>query len=251
MHESEDGVAVLHGGYDEPDGKEIVDLLNAFLLFFHFLMDAVQVFRPAFDLRFNARFNGLVVHFLDDALDVFLALAPFLGDLFDQIVIGFVIQIPEAQIFQFPFDAVHAEAVRKRRVDLLRFAGGLHLFLLRLELEGPHVVEPVRQLDDDDADVLRHGQQHLAEILRLFLLLGGIRNFCQFGDAIHQVGDFLAEGFLELGVLVEGVLNGVVKDAGRNGCRIHVHFRQNAGDRDRVDDVRISGNTGLPFMGGL
>ena len=42
--------------------------------------------------------------------------------------------------------------------------------LLFVRAEGPeraHVVEPVAELDEDDADVLGHGEEHLAQVLRL------------------------------------------------------------------------------------
>lgn len=37
-------------------------------------------------------------------------------------------------------------------------------------LQGAQVVQAVRQLHDDDAHVLRHGDEHLAEVLGPFLL---------------------------------------------------------------------------------
>src|SRR3712207_7181283 len=43
--------------------------------------------------------------------------------------------------------------------------------LLRLEvLERAHVVEPVGELDEDDAHVVDHRQKHLADVLGLLLL---------------------------------------------------------------------------------
>jgi hypothetical protein len=39
-------------------------------------------------------------------------------------------------------------------------------------LERPHVVQAVRELDQDHADVLGHGEDHLAEVLGLLFLRG-------------------------------------------------------------------------------
>ena len=47
--------------------------------------------------------------------------------------------------------------------------------LLGEELEGAHVVEAVGELHQDDADVVHHGQEHLAVVLGLPLLGGGER----------------------------------------------------------------------------
>ena len=42
--------------------------------------------------------------------------------------------------------------------------------LVRQVTERPHVVETVRQLDEDDADVVHHREEHLAKVLSLALL---------------------------------------------------------------------------------
>jgi hypothetical protein len=50
-----------------------------------------------------------------------------------------------------------------------------------------HVVQAVGQLDQDDAHVARHGQQHLAEVLRLRLDLALEFDFLQLGQAVDEV----------------------------------------------------------------
>ena len=59
--------------------------------------------------------------------------------------------------------------------------------------ERAHVVQAVRQLDDDHANVVDHGQQHLADALGLPFLARGEIDLAQFGDAIHAARHFLAE----------------------------------------------------------
>lgn len=54
-------------------------------------------------------------------------------------------------------------------------------------------MQPVGQLNDDHADILRHGKEHLADILRLLFLLGGKRHLAELCHTIHKVGDGLAE----------------------------------------------------------
>ena len=44
------------------------------------------------------------------------------------------------------------------------------LALRRQVVERPHVVRAVGELDQDDADVARHREDHLAEVLGLLLL---------------------------------------------------------------------------------
>jgi hypothetical protein len=56
----------------------------------------------------------------------------------------------------------------------------------------------VGQLDQHDAQIARHGHQHLAEVFGLRLLIGGELHLVELGQAIDQLGDFLAEFFGQL-----------------------------------------------------
>ena len=69
-------------------------------------------------------------------------------------------------------------------------------FLLPLGLEmlqRAHVVQAVGQLDEDDADVVHHGQHHLAQVFGLLLFARGEIDLADFGDAFDDVRDLLAE----------------------------------------------------------
>jgi hypothetical protein len=59
--------------------------------------------------------------------------------------------------------------MRSAGVDFHRLAGDpLALVRVADEMQRPHVMEPVRQLDEQYANVAAHGQHQLAKILRLF-----------------------------------------------------------------------------------
>jgi hypothetical protein len=65
-------------------------------------------------------------------------------------------------------------------------------------LERPHVVEAVRELHEQHADVARHRDQHLAEALRLLVLLAGEVDLAELGDPVDEERDLLAEDPLEV-----------------------------------------------------
>ena len=67
------------------------------------------------------------------------------------------------------------------------------LLLGRQVAERAHVVGAVGELDQDDADVARHREEHLAEVLGLLLLARGEVDLADLGDAVDQAGDLLAE----------------------------------------------------------
>ena len=122
-------------------------------------------------------------------------------------------------------------------VDLQGLQGLFPLLLLRLELHGPDVVDPVADLDEDHPDVLGHGHEHLPQVLHLLLCLGGVLHPGQLGDPLHQVGHGVAEavGHLLMGGL--GVLDGVVKEGGHDGVGVQAQLRHQVGHLQGVGDI--------------
>ena len=96
----------------------------------------------------------------------------------------------------------------------------LHLLLLAEVLDRAHVVEPVGELDQDHADVLRHRHDHLAVVLGLGLLAALERDPRQLRDALDELRDLVAELGAELVELGLGVLDDVVQE--RRGDRLLV-----------------------------
>ena len=92
-------------------------------------------------------------------------------------------------VLQLPLDALHTQPVGDGGVDLHSLQRLLLLLGGRLVLHGPHVVEPVGDLDEDHPDVLAHGDEHLPQVLHLLVFLGGVLDAGQLADAFHQVGD--------------------------------------------------------------
>ena len=60
-------------------------------------------------------------------------------------------------------------------------------------LQRAHIVQPVGQLDDDDANVRHHRQQHLANVFRLAVFAIGELDLVDLGDAFDDVRHLLAE----------------------------------------------------------
>ena len=167
----------------------------------------------------------------------------------DDAVVGFRIDILEGQVLELLLDGVDAEAVGQGRIDIQRFPGDGGAALLRLMTEGAHVVQAVRQLDEHDADVLGHGQDHLAEGFGLGFLPVGEVHFIQLGDAVHQVRDFPAE-LLADGIEgdIGAVLDRVVKEARGDGGRVDHELGEDGGDEGRVGEIRLTGLAELAFM---
>ena len=157
-------------------------------------------------------------------VDVVLAVgAPLRHPLLDLLVLARV-QRGEGEVLELPLHVVDAEAVRQRRVDLERLLGLLDLLLLAEVAERVHVVQAVAELDEDDADVGRHRDDHLAVVLGLLLLLGGEVHLGELGDAVHQHGDLVAELLLDPAKRRAGVLDDVVQQRRGDGHRVELEL---------------------------
>ena len=108
-------------------------------------------------------------------------------------------------------------------------------------LQGPHVVQAVGKLDENDADVVDHRQHHLAETFRLTGFRGIELEAAQLGDALDTAGDFGAEPALDLRNADPRVFDYIVKQPCRNADGIQPHVREQMGDFDWVNQIRLAG----------
>ena len=185
----------------------------------------------------------------DRPLDVRLAaLAPRVEEL-GQLAEALGLEGLEREVLELPLDLPDAEPLGQRRVDLHRLAGDALLLLRRQRVQRAHVVEPVGELDEDDADVLRHRQQHLADVLGLLLLVAVGAEARQLGDAVDELGDLRAEALLDVGQAVLGVLGDVVQERRLDGDRVDAELGQDLGRGDRVGDVRLARRAALAGVG--
>ena len=114
--------------------------------------------------------------------------------------------------------------------------------------ERPHVVQAVGQLDDDDADVLDHREQHLAEALGLAVFAGVQVELAELGDAVDAARDVLAEPLADLFDRDAGVLHHIVEQAGLQRHHVHPHVGQNVRHHERVEHVGLARVASLAFV---
>ena len=101
--------------------------------------------------------------------------------------------------------------------------------------EGAHVVQAVGELDEDHADVVDHGQHHLADVLGLRFFAGGEIDSADLGDAFDDVRDLFAEFLGDFNGGDRGVFDGIVQQAGGDGNGVHLHVGENVGDFEEDD----------------
>ena len=157
----------------------------------------------------------------------------------------------EREVFELPLYRVDTEPVREGSVDLERLR---RLPELRLALEvgdGPHVVQPVGELDDDDAHVAAHSHDHLPQGLRLRLLQVPGREPLELGDPVHDLRDLVPKPLRQLLFRYARILEDVVQQRGGDGRRIEPQLGQNVGRRERVIDEGLPALADLTPVGGM
>ena len=83
--------------------------------------------------------------------------------------------------------------------------------------ERAHVVQSVGEFDEYDADVIDHGEHHLAQVFSLRFLARGEIDLADLGDAFDDVRDLLTKFFADVDDGDRGVFDGVVEQAGGDG----------------------------------
>ncbi len=152
---------------------------------------------------------------------------PFSRRNLSRAMIGFPrigIDLREREVLELVLHRAHADALGERRIDIHRLARDAQALLGALDvMQRAHVVKPVGELHQQDADILRHGDDELAEILRLARDVGLRLQLepRELGDAVDQPRDLRPEQPLDLLDRGERVLDRVVQQCrdDRRRCR--------------------------------
>src|SRR6478735_3568621 len=245
VHDAQGGIAIGYGFHTHAESHGVEHLFELTLLLLHLAMNREHVLGAPRRFTGKALFSQARGDGARHGLDVVGALFLRLVQLARQHAEVFRIQVAERQIFQLALDALHAEAASERRVDLHCLPSDALLRLGLHVIERAHVVEAVTQLDQQDADVLRHGHDHLAEALRLPVLARDEVDLAELGDPIHDGGDLFAEVGLDLLHGGGRIFQHVVQQPGAHAGRVELQLGGDAGNACRVHEVRLPALPGL------
>ncbi len=102
-------------------------------------------------------------------------------------------------------------------------------------------MQAVGELDEQDADVARDGDQELAEVLGLLRLLGDEVEALDLGQAVDEGADLGAEQLIDFGARGVRILDDVVQESGDDGRVVELELGQNRGDFERMRKIGRTG----------
>ena len=246
----ERGPAVLLGVDDDPDGDQVVDVVELLAPDHHLLVDRPEVLGPAGDVGGDAHVLEPLAHVDEHPLEILLPLRrPGRHHLLD-LGVALRVQRGEGEVLELPAHLLHAEAVGQRRVDVEGLLGRAPLLPLGHHGQGAHVVQPVGQLDQEDPPVVGHGHEHLADGGRLLGLLGVELEPVELGHAVDDPGHALAERLRDRLERQPGVLHRVVQQGGGHGLGVEPELGHDRRHGHRVRDVGLAGAPELALVGG-
>ena len=162
MNHPQSGITVLYRLHQNSDRKQIIDLIQCLFLFDHLFIDAEEMLDPSFYIRLDTGIFHMLFYFRHNRLYIFFTNTFFIGYLRYQIIIYFRFQILQSQIIQFDLHLGNPQTLSNRRIDVHSFSGFLPLFLRPHVFQSSHIVQTVRQFNQNHTDVLRHGKKHLS-----------------------------------------------------------------------------------------
>ncbi len=222
---AEDVVAVGNALDDHAEGAEVENFVELLVLRIHLAVDGIDVLDSTGNFALNVPVVEPGLNLVLDGLHEFFEHGHVLLEGVRDFLEADGVEIEQREVLQLPLGLLHAEAVGDRSVDFHRFKGLGALLFRRLVLHRPHVVEAVGDLDHDDADVLRHGDEHLAHVLHLLVLFAGVLDARELGDAFDEVRDRRAELLGDVLIGQRGVLDRIVQEGGDDAVLVREpHF---------------------------
>ena len=246
---AEDVVAVGDVVHNDAERAEIEDLVEPAFLRVHLAVDAVGVLEAALhrcvDVVLGEPVGDLLLHIGHELVE-HVRLAVEIGD---DLAVAVGVEVFEREILKLPLHLLQTETVGDGRVDLHRFERFFELLLRDHVFHRAHVVQSVGDLDEDNADVLRHGHEHFAEVFHLLVLAARKLHAGELCNALDDVGDLGAE--LPGDVLVGdgGILNAVVQQRGNDAVLVEPHLRADLRGGDAMGHIRRARLALLPAVG--
>ena len=235
MDHTECSVTILHRRHDNAKGVDIGQLLKIDFFAVHLSPDRHRAFcaagNPGLDIHFDERAVNLVDNAGDDVVPLLLQERKSTGNRLGRIRVKFA----EGHILELFLDLLDTDAFCKRNVNfhrLARYPGAF--FRIFYVVQCPHVMEAVRELDEQNPDIFGDRQKQFTEILGM-ATIGRLKlKPRQLRDAVHQPRNLVAEESLDLIYRGDRVFDRIVQEPRHDRCGIQPILGKNSGNFDRM-----------------
>ena len=162
----------------------------------------------------DAHTRQLGIERFDNGSQIRLAFVAAFGDQAADLLELRGLEVIKREVFKLPLNGADAQTMRDRRINLERLARLEDAAVFLQRAQGAHIVQAVGELDHNHANVLAHGNEHLAHSRRL--LVGEAFDFDarDFGDSLHELGHLHAELLFKRCGRGVGILDRIVKKGG-------------------------------------
>ncbi len=248
VNHAERCVTILHRVRDDANGEQIENLIERALLLLNFQVQRVDALDASLHFGWDSAFDHFVanrfLHVVKKAVEDFL----LVGEFFLQFEKSFRFEIAEGEIFELAADEAHAKPVGDRRVNIERLAGDA-LLTLGIEIfERAHVVKTVGEFHHDHANVVDHGEQHLADVFGLARLWSEKIEAADFRGAFDQARDVRTKLHGNLFERNLCVFDDVVKQRGAERSDVELHVREKMRHFHRMRKIRLAGKARLRLV---
>ena len=248
MHRAERRVAVRDVAGEDAEAVDVGEPGEALLLLLHLAPDRIGLLLAPEDLGGDAGAGEREADVLGDLRDHVAGLVAQRHEAADDRRARLGVEDAEGDVLELVAHPLHAHPAGERREDVHRLARLAQLLLRRQVLDGAHVVQPVGELDQQDAQVLRHRHQQLAEVLGLGVLDRAELEVGELRHPVDQLGDLVAEAQRDLVVGRAGVLDRVVQQRGDDRGVVEPLLGEQDRDGDRVAEVGLARGAALAFV---
>ena len=249
VQHTERRIAVGGGRYDHAETVDVRDLSKAQMLDRHLLVDREHgLFAPG-QAHIHAHTAECQIHLALHLGDQVTASAPGLVDGLGERRVAPGMQMAEGQILQLAEGLVQTEAMGDGYVNFQRFRRDAAPLGARHVGQRAHVVRAVGQLDQNDAHVARHRQEHFSERLGLVFFAGVELQLVELGQSIDHFGHRCTEALDQIGLGDSAVFHRVVQQCGTQRLGIQLPAGAQPRHRDGVGDVGLAAAAHLAQMG--
>ena len=149
-------------------------------------------------------------------------------------------------MFQVVGHFIHTDNTRHRHKNIKSFLGNAGAFIWAQGIQSGHIVIAVSQFNNDHTRVLQGRLQNFTEGRGFIVFF--ITGMAEFSHAIDQFGHGPAKFFGNIFFAKFGIFNHIMQQCRHQGFGIQTHMRQNAADRNRMQNIRLAAFTGHAIM---